>query len=145
MELWWKWFDHTPQVQWHGEQCSLCPHCSKWGDELWQVTASSYFFWSQAKLNVAQGTKRCIKSSISLIGFSYHYFCRMKYAVVIKRKIHGKSSLCEGLKVKAVLVLISFSYVSIHLVNAADFHSAQSHSIWFCFALNSRNVHLLLV
>lgn len=85
------------------------------------------------KLNVAWGTKRCIKSSILLIGFSYHYFCRMKYAVVIKRKIYGKSSLCERLKVKAVLVLISFSYVSIHQVNAADFHSAQSHSIWFFF------------
>lgn len=31
-----------------------------------------------------------------------------------KKKLHGKSSLYEGLKVKSVFVLISFSSISIH-------------------------------
>lgn len=98
------------------------------------VVAGAYvlaLLQSQRKLNVALGPKRCIKSSMLLIGislFSYHYFRGMKYAFVIKKKkLHGKSSLYEGLKVKSVFVLISFSSISIHWANEADFHSVQSH------------------
>lgn len=40
-----------------------------------------------------------------------------------KKKKHSKSSLRERLKVKVALFLISFSSISIHQVNAADFHS----------------------
>lgn len=42
---------------------------------------------SVAESNVVLGPNRCIKSSVLVIGislFSYHYFPRMKYAVVIK-------------------------------------------------------------
>lgn len=46
------------------------------------------------------------------------------------KKLHGKSSLHEGLKVKSGFVVISFSSVSIHQANEADSHSAQS--LTFC-------------
>lgn len=44
------------------------------------------------------------------------------------KKLHGKSCLHEGLKVKSGFVLISFSSISIHQANEADFHSGQSHT-----------------